>query len=198
VLTFAFSSTPQVFALTPSSPGTVTLTPTNNGGLTNPSAVTYTVTVSPTLWSYLSTVSGFAPSLLGSVAYTVYRCDGSTYSARTTTGVVAMGAAAYAASVSIPTSGSYCIQWDDSASHYAYDTVSPLGVEPSSSALPGGLNLSQAVSEILAAVVGIVSGYTSSGNSTPVFLAPDGITARITGTVDSSGNRTISTLSPPL
>jgi hypothetical protein len=41
VLTWSASSAAQTFTITPSLIGTVTLTPTNSGGLTNPAAVTY-------------------------------------------------------------------------------------------------------------------------------------------------------------
>lgn len=41
VLTFSDSATPQTFTITPVLFGTVTLTPTNSGGLANPSPVTY-------------------------------------------------------------------------------------------------------------------------------------------------------------
>jgi hypothetical protein len=156
------------------------------------------VMAGPTTWFYLASVVGFSSGLIGSVGYTVFRSDGTIYAARTTNGVVALGSAAYSAIVSLPMSGSYCIQWDDNANHYAYETVSPIGVEPVSTSLPGGLNQSQALAEILAAVSGIASGFAGTGSSNPVFLAPDGATARIAGTVDQLGNRTGLTLSPPL
>jgi hypothetical protein len=165
---------------------------------TTTATATAMIVSAPTFWSYLSTVAGFSTGLAGSVGYTVYKPDGTTYAARTTSGVLAMGSAGYAAQVALPTSGCYCIQWDDSANHFAYDTVSPPGVEPSSAALPGGLNQSQALSQILAAVGGLVSGFSTSGSSNPVFLAPDGTTPRITGSVDQLGNRTALTLSPPV
>ncbi len=41
VLNFSNSSAPQTFTITPTAYGTVTLTPTNSGGLTNPAALTY-------------------------------------------------------------------------------------------------------------------------------------------------------------
>jgi hypothetical protein len=156
------------------------------------------IVAAPTTWLYLSSVVGFVSGLTGSVGYTVLKSDGTLYSARTTTGVVAVGSAAYAAIVSLPVSGGYCIQWDDNAGHYAYETVSPIGVEPVSTSVPGGLNQSQALAEILAAVSGLASGFVGTGSSNPVFLAPDGVTARITGTVDQLGNRSGLTLSPPL
>jgi hypothetical protein len=283
--------------------------------------------------------------LAGSVGYTVYKYDGTTYAARSTSGVVAMGPMAYAALVSLPTTGCYCIQWDDGSAHYAYDTVSlppvtvggyAAGQDPATyvlatpanklatdatgtvacnvtevggypipastvngalrvdvaytngikftnyddvlaavasstqvtlgasepadcsplvgmmlyflsgacafqgriivaaagrqvtldKALVGipaagdqylkegyaganvvsvdavqvepGVNLRQATSVMLAVQAGKVSGFTSSGSSNPVFLAPDGTTARLTGTVDPLGNRSVSTLNPPV
>ena len=52
VLTFSNSSTPQTFTITPTSVGPVTLTPTNNGSLTNASALTYsTPPAAPTVTS---------------------------------------------------------------------------------------------------------------------------------------------------
>jgi hypothetical protein len=95
-------------------------------------------------------------------------------------------------------SGSYAILWDDGASHFAFEVVNPIGVEPPSGAVPGGLNQSQALAEILAAVSGLASGFVGTGSSNSVFLAPDGVTARITGTVDQLGNRSGLTLSPPI
>ncbi len=44
VLTFSGSSTPQTFTITPAELGVITLTPTNNGGLINPSVVSYNST----------------------------------------------------------------------------------------------------------------------------------------------------------
>jgi hypothetical protein len=41
VLNFNASSNPQTFTITPTSQGAVTLTPTNGGGLTNPSSLSY-------------------------------------------------------------------------------------------------------------------------------------------------------------
>jgi hypothetical protein len=156
------------------------------------------VATAPTMWSYMSSVVGFSAGLVGSVGYTVLRSDGSTYAARTTAGVFAIGSAGYAALVPLPMSGSYAILWDDGASHSAFEAVNPIGVEPPSAAVPGGLNQSQCLSQILAAVSGLASGFVGTGSSNPVFLAPDGVTARITGTVDQLGNRTGLTLSPPV
>jgi hypothetical protein len=284
-LSWTASSAPQTFTITPTSSGSVTLSPTNSGTLGNPSPVTYAVTAqtlsvspsifyastpatatitgvgtrwttsaptltvtgtaaagttirsvvvlsdtsatalvspgttvgpmtfhdsstaatsvasvatTPTAWSYMSSVVGFSAGLVGSVGYTVVRSDGSTYAARTTAGVFAIGSAGYAALVSLPMSGSYAILWDDGASHFALEAVNPIGVEPTSAAVPGGLNQSQCLSQILAAVSGLASGFVGTGTSNAVFLAPDGVTARITGTVDQMGNRTGLTLSPPL
>jgi hypothetical protein len=192
VLSFSNSAAPQTFTITPTSLGTVTLTATNSGGLTNPPAMSYTVTVAPTLWTYLSTTRAFPSGLAGAVGYTIYKSDGTIYAARTTVDVAAVGAECYAASVRLPYTGPYVIQWDDAQGHYDYDPVPERWVEPPSAAYPAGVTERQSLSLILAAVSG-----QSSGGSNPVFLAPDGMTARITGAVDSSGNRTLSTLSPP-
>lgn len=48
VLTFSPSSAPQTFSITPTQEGLVTLTPTNNGSLSNPGPAYYTVTASTT------------------------------------------------------------------------------------------------------------------------------------------------------
>lgn len=50
VKTFSASSAPQTFTITPTSPGAVTLTPTNNGSLANPSALTYTASAALTTY----------------------------------------------------------------------------------------------------------------------------------------------------
>ncbi|MEI8269909.1 MAG: fibronectin type III domain-containing protein, partial [bacterium] len=47
IKTFSNSSTPQTFTITPTSLGLINLTPTNDGGLTNPSNIYYTVTEAP-------------------------------------------------------------------------------------------------------------------------------------------------------
>ena len=47
ILTFSNSSAPQTFRVTPTVSGTLTLTPTNSGGLTNSSGLTYTVGSAP-------------------------------------------------------------------------------------------------------------------------------------------------------
>lgn len=48
VKTFAGSATAQTFTITPTSAGTVTLTPTNGGGLANPSAMSYVASAAST------------------------------------------------------------------------------------------------------------------------------------------------------
>ena len=76
VLTFAGSATPQTFTITPVVSGTVTLTATNNGGLTNPLALSYmstdVISNTPVIFGYggrmplpddTNTTSGQASSL---------------------------------------------------------------------------------------------------------------------------------------
>lgn len=166
--------------------------------LTTAATAPASVATAPTTWTYMTSVTGFSAGLVGSVGYTVLRSDGSTYAARTTAGVFAIGSAGYAALVSLPMSGSFAILWDDGASHSAFESINPIGVEPPSGAVPGGINQSQCLAAVLAAVSGLASGFVGTGSSNPVFLAPDGITTRIAGTVDQLGNRTGLTLNPPV
>lgn len=189
-LTFNNSSTPQTFTITPTATGSVTLTPTSSPQLgTDPTALTYTVSAAPTVWTYYSTVSGFT-SGLSTVGYTVKAHDGSTYAARTTTGVaeIATGSGIYGADVSLPFSGRYTIVWDDgqTPATFAPDTISPLVVETT------GLNLAQATSLLLAAI----ANKTSADQT--VFYGTDGLTQRLTGTIGSTGDRTAVTQTPPV
>ena len=57
-----------------------------------------------------------------------------------------------------------------------------------------GCNARQALSPILAASAGVLTG---AGTATPVFKNPAGTATRITGTIDTSGNRTASVLNLP-
>jgi hypothetical protein len=59
-LTFLNSSASQTFTITPTVAGTVTLTPTNDGGLSNPSSVTYTAILAPATTYTLTGPSGGA------------------------------------------------------------------------------------------------------------------------------------------
>lgn len=54
----------------------------------------------------------------------------------------------------------------------------------------------KSIAQILAMAQGVTSGFSPSGG-TVKFFAPDGVTARITATVDSSGNRQSVTATPP-
>src|SRR5262249_15766807 len=61
VLTFNATSTAQTFTITPTVAGSVTLTPSNSGGLSNPSNLTYTVNaVVPNPPTSVSAVAGDA------------------------------------------------------------------------------------------------------------------------------------------
>lgn len=187
-LTWSSSATAQTFSITPSQTGTVTLTPTSSPQLgTDPAALHYTVSAAPSLWGYYSQVSGFTGGL-STVGYTVIAHDGTTYAARTTSGVVAIGNGCYAAMVSLPFSGGYSIQWDDgqTPTSYAFDAVSPLVVSPN------GYNLAQAINLLLAAVA------NKTGSDQTVFYDTDGATARLSGTLGPTGDRTAVTQTPPV
>jgi hypothetical protein len=73
-LTFSNSSAAQTFSITPAAAGVVTLTSVNNGGLTDPAAVTYTAYVPGTLrnssWNYPNPVN-FSKTDKTTIAYTV-------------------------------------------------------------------------------------------------------------------------------
>ena len=119
VLTFSGSASPQSTTFTPTAAGTLTVTPTNNGSLTNPSAVTYAA-MSATI--VFASVSGFASGQ--SVGYTVLSTSlSSILAARTTSGVSSAtdnGNTVYTATISLPTSSACIIRWDDGLGHYAY------------------------------------------------------------------------------
>jgi hypothetical protein len=73
-LNFSNSSTAKTFTITPTAAGRVTLTPANNGSLTDPAAVTYTAYVPGTLrnssWNYPNPVN-FTKTDKTTIAYTV-------------------------------------------------------------------------------------------------------------------------------
>jgi hypothetical protein len=52
VLTFSNSATAQTFTITPNATGSITMTGTNNGGLTNPSTVTYTSNAAASAYTF--------------------------------------------------------------------------------------------------------------------------------------------------
>lgn len=193
VLTFSGSTTTQTFQITPTESGTVILTPTSSPQLgDDPSILHYAVSAVPTTWGKYSTVQGFASGLLGTVGYTVYAHDGSTYAVRATAGIIAIGNSSYGALVSLPFSGGYTIEWDDGGSpvtKYAPDVVSPqVGT-------PTGLNHSQILNMLLAYAANKASGMQpGTGNAT--FFDTDGVSARIQGPYDEYGNRGLPTLTP--
>ncbi len=69
VLTFSSSTSSQTFHLTPALTGTVTLTPSNNGGLVNPSPRTYLAATTATFYSFSGPTVGV--SGIGSSTFTV-------------------------------------------------------------------------------------------------------------------------------
>lgn len=77
---------------------------------------------------YLSSVTGFAPGLVGKVGYTVLNSSGHTYAARSITGVFPIKSIGYAASVPLPMTGCYIILWDDGAGHSAFEVANTLAV----------------------------------------------------------------------
>ena len=195
VLTYFNSAAGQNFRITPTTTGTVTLTQSNNGALTDPSLLHYVSSPAPTTWSYPSVAPGFAIGL-GTVGYTVYAHDGSTYAARTTSGVAQIGAginglAPYMALVSLTFSGGYAIMWDDGLGNYYVDTVAPLAADTT------GINMQQAMAIVLSSIGGKVSGNEPTGISSPIFLGADGVTVRLAGSADNAGNRSVTILSPP-
>lgn len=179
-----------------SSPGSILITDSTT-------RATATATVMPvpvsaiTGWSYLSSVSSFASGLLSSVGYTVLHSDGSVQSARSQSGVFAVGSIGYAAPVALPLSGAYVILWDDGAGHQSLQVVSPRGVEPPSAGAPAGLSVEQCLADLHATLAGRSSGFVLGAGGSPVFTAPDGTTPRVSGTVDAAGNRSAVTISPP-
>lgn len=200
-LTWSGTSDAKAFAISPIATGIVTLTPTNSGGLSNPAPLSYHVAAAASIWTYRSSVSGFA-SGLSTVAYVVVAHDNSfpNGAAWVNTGVSElMGphgtlTGIYAADVGLPLSGNYHILWSDGGTppRFATDDRVPTGVEPS------GFNMSQALSLILAATANLVSGFVANKPSNPIFLDPSGSTPRITGVSDVLGNRTSVDLSPPV
>jgi hypothetical protein len=86
VLTYSNSAAPQTFTITPTAVGPVTLTPSNNGSLTNPAALTYaTPPGAPTIGTATAgngqaTVSFTAPASTGGSAITSYKATCGTQS----------------------------------------------------------------------------------------------------------------------
>jgi hypothetical protein len=70
VLTFTNSNSPQTFTITPTSFGTVVLTATNDGGLTNPSTVNYSVPNPTTYYTLVGPISGNVGVISGNFTVT--------------------------------------------------------------------------------------------------------------------------------
>lgn len=143
------------------SAGTFWLTPVANGArnvtITSIPSLTYTgspvaVTVGTT-WQRWSVVQGFAAGLSG-VTYKVITSAGTTYTAATSSGVVALGNGSYGALVSLPTTGGFAIQWGDGGSPAKYATE--------------GVNATAESSVVVANILPVIqSGFAAVESSIP-------------------------------
>lgn len=113
-------------------------------------------------WNFLSKTGAFAGSLVGTVGYTVYDATGTEYAARTTDGIVAVGAIGYAAVISLPASASFVIQWDDGSSHYDYDSTPD--VRLADGVIHGGTTADLTLKHIVLSADDTPLHITSTGN----------------------------------
>jgi len=100
VLTFSNSSTAQTFSITPTIAGSITLTPTNNGTLTNPANLVYTAkAILPNAPTSVVATAGDASALVTFVAPT--NTGGSAITGYTVTSIPAGGVDTNAGSTSL-------------------------------------------------------------------------------------------------
>jgi hypothetical protein len=133
---------------------------------------------------------------LSTVGYTL------TGGSRITAGVAEVGTATgiYGATVTFADGFAGAILWDTGqggSTVYAAEEVNPNVLAPAGlDAVPveTGVNARQALSPILAASAGVLSG---AGSGTIVIRGGNVATTRITATTDNAGNRTVVTLALP-
>ena len=182
VLTFSSSAAAQTFTITPTAVGPVTVTPTNNGSLTNPSTLTYATPPSApaigaaTAGNGAASVSFTAPGSTGGSAITTYRatCNpGAVTGTGSTSPITVSGltnGTAYTCSVTATNT------YGTSAASSASNSLTP--VAPASSYTftgPAGGPLNAASSNFIVTPNALYSGtitITPSGGglSTPVVL----------------------------
>ena len=213
VLTFNGSSAPQTFTFTPASTGVVTLTATNSGGLTNPSALTYTVTTPPpaitaitasgaigsTITITGSNLSSSSRVKIGTIGVTSFKV----VSATSVTAVVAPGTTGGQVTI-VDASGQTATSVSSFAVTYPASTattISPTSAKVGGSLILSGTNLAN-VSAV--SVAGIsASGFSVNSTGTRLYVAvPAGVAAgagkRVVvttpnGDVTSTGSFTIQT-----
>jgi hypothetical protein len=188
VLTWSGSSSAQTFNITPTAAGTVTLTPTNSGGLTNPAALTCTVSAASS--SY--TVAGPAALQPGvPSAFTVTPTGGK-----------------YTGNISLTQSGGGVTSWptttltwsNSSAGQQFWVVSSATGSVTVSSTNSGGLtDPSPVVTPVSVSAVSSYylngPGYALSGVASPMFavtLGPGNMTGSVTITPSDSAGGTFS------
>jgi hypothetical protein len=126
-LSWSGANDAKTFTVTKSAAGAVAVNGTASPVLTPPADVSYTAKTTSTR-TY--TVDGGTPGV--TTAYTVNNLDGTTWSARTTAGVVDQGGGSYSvAGVVIPADFSGVILWDQAAG--AYTASDPLDNRPAES-----------------------------------------------------------------
>lgn len=143
--------------------------------------------------------------LAGTVGYTLYNTDGSTFQARTTTGISELNtgvSGSYIVAPTVPLGLSFGILWDTGGAtpQYASDEINPaylspqgfdgINVEPNA-----GINPRQALSILAAAIGGKLTG-NGTGTVT-IYAANDNTTVRIVVTNDVNNNRTTMALTLP-
>lgn len=102
VLTFTNSAAPQSFTITPTVAGSITLTATNNGGLVNPSSVTYTAIAKATVPGAPTSVVATAGNGSASVTFKAPVSNGgSTITGYTVTSIPAGGVDIHAGTTSL-------------------------------------------------------------------------------------------------
>ncbi len=158
----------------------------------------------------LSIGEGFATGL-STVGYAVYDASGTLLSAWTTDGVTERGTSSgdYGAVIPLAQDGEdYEIRWSQTSGTtppFVHDvrtataatssgpvTLAAAGVDAVT--IETGINLRQAVSLALAALVGKGSGLNANA---PVYKGAGTNTTRIAATTDANGNRSAVTLTPP-
>ncbi len=190
-----------------------------DGGALPVTGCSYTASVLVVLMTDADLTSDFA-GLTGTVGFTVFAGDGSTFQARTTAGVhePVAGTGSYLATFDGLPGTWYAVVWDTGGSTPQYSsidrvireavdgsgraTIQPSGLDAvpiDEVATAGGtltLNFRQAMAQALAMLGGQISGVLAAGGTSTVKNGA-GTATRISPTTDALGNRSAMVHNPP-